>query len=432
MRTKWLCTCSVLASAAASAQTCQPYWAQISYESIPPFAARWTVCDDGSGPTLHLASQVQQVLYYRWRNRQWEQLPTAGLPPDRTIAMGLTVQDDGSGPALYTLVRLLSGADQPLRFRNGVWTEMPREFWQFNQSFWHPLVSADMGDGMRIYGKLPGSRIAKWDGAAWQQIGQLGGSSGQLTTYLLLPYDDGNGLALYAFGDFREINGVPALGFAKWDGSAWHGLWPEFVSIPQGSALAVVYDRGDGPAIYTMFRVGIGGEHRRGLHRWDGSAWEFLGGPDTLAPLFIGLSVMEDGAGKSLYITGEFSNFAGLPARSAVRYNADGFSLVPGSGQWRSASGYGPFDHERGESIAVVGDYWQGTSYVPALGLLVGCGIPNCPADCDASGSLNVVDYICFINDYAARRPYANAQPDAVFNIQDFVAFMARYAAGCP
>jgi hypothetical protein len=61
-----------------------------------------------------------------------------------------------------------------------------------------------------------------------------------------------------------------------------------------------------------------------------------------------------------------------------------------------------------------------------------------CYANCDNSTTapvLNVQDFTCFLQRYAAGDTYANCdnstQPP-VLNVQDFTCFLQRYAAGCP
>jgi hypothetical protein len=62
----------------------------------------------------------------------------------------------------------------------------------------------------------------------------------------------------------------------------------------------------------------------------------------------------------------------------------------------------------------------------------------TCYANCDASTGapvLNVNDFICFQNRFAAGDPYANCDGSTVapaLNVNDFVCFQARFAAGCP
>jgi hypothetical protein len=54
-----------------------------------------------------------------------------------------------------------------------------------------------------------------------------------------------------------------------------------------------------------------------------------------------------------------------------------------------------------------------------------------CYPDCDASGSLNIDDFICFQTAYALGDPYADCDADGALNIDDFVCFQTYYAIGC-
>jgi hypothetical protein len=65
-------------------------------------------------------------------------------------------------------------------------------------------------------------------------------------------------------------------------------------------------------------------------------------------------------------------------------------------------------------------------------------GGPTCYANCDSSTQapvLNVQDFTCFLQRYAAGESYANCDSSTVapvLNVQDFTCFLQAYAAGCP
>jgi hypothetical protein len=65
-------------------------------------------------------------------------------------------------------------------------------------------------------------------------------------------------------------------------------------------------------------------------------------------------------------------------------------------------------------------------------------GNEGCYANCDASTQtpiLNVQDFTCFLQRYAAGESYANCDNSTqapTLNVQDFTCFLQRYAAGCP
>jgi hypothetical protein len=64
-------------------------------------------------------------------------------------------------------------------------------------------------------------------------------------------------------------------------------------------------------------------------------------------------------------------------------------------------------------------------------------GPPACFANCDASTAepvLNVADFSCFLQKYAAADPYANCDQSTtppVLNVADFSCFLQKFAAGC-
>jgi probable HAF family extracellular repeat protein len=65
-------------------------------------------------------------------------------------------------------------------------------------------------------------------------------------------------------------------------------------------------------------------------------------------------------------------------------------------------------------------------------------GPPECYANCDGSTVtpvLNVNDFTCFLNRYAAGDSYANCDGSTampVLNVNDFTCFLNRFVAGCP
>ncbi|MCA9278028.1 MAG: LamG domain-containing protein [Phycisphaeraceae bacterium] len=54
-----------------------------------------------------------------------------------------------------------------------------------------------------------------------------------------------------------------------------------------------------------------------------------------------------------------------------------------------------------------------------------------CYADCNNSCSLDIFDYICFGNAYAASTSYADCDGSGSLNIFDYICFGNAYAAGC-
>ena len=74
------------------------------------------------------------------------------------------------------------------------------------------------------------------------------------------------------------------------------------------------------------------------------------------------------------------------------------------------------------------GDQWI---FFPAL-----CGgdssVLACYADCDASGTLDIFDFLCFQDAFVAASLSSDCDGDGQLDIFDFVCFQSAFAAGCP
>ena len=57
---------------------------------------------------------------------------------------------------------------------------------------------------------------------------------------------------------------------------------------------------------------------------------------------------------------------------------------------------------------------------------------PPCPADFNADGNLNLLDFVAFQIGWLAQDPAADCNADAVLDILDFVCFQGLFQAGCP
>lgn len=55
----------------------------------------------------------------------------------------------------------------------------------------------------------------------------------------------------------------------------------------------------------------------------------------------------------------------------------------------------------------------------------------TCPADCDANGSLDILDFVCFQSLFLSGDPAADCDGDGQLNVLDFVCFQLTFQAGC-
>ena len=247
------------------------------------------------------------------------------------------------------------------------------------------LAVFDDGDGLALYaagdfeqaGGLPVNMIAKWDGSNWSRLG--GGLSGG-NVNALAAHDDGGGEALYAAGTFTSADGTAVNRIARWDGSNWSAVGSGLDSTV--FALAV-YNDGGGEELYAggSFLNAGGGPANR-LAKWDGAGWSALGsGADAPVNALI---VHDDGGGSALYAGGNFSDAGGTAASHIAKWDGASWSAL-GSGLDDRAYSLGVYDDGGGAALYVGGDFvnaggvaashiakWDGTNWSA-----LGAGISN-------------------------------------------------------
>ena len=271
----------------------------------------------------------------------------------------------------------------------------------------HSLAVFDDGNGpalcaggafMRAGGVLVNG-IARWDGTNWTALGS-GVTSG--TVDALLAFDDGSGPALYAGGNFDQIDGRPAGGLGKWGGTSWTPLgavssvefralatyadvsglalygaanapgvgayvmrkrgaqWDNRGGLIDGEVDALAaFDDGSGAALYVGgYFTDAGGVPVTNIARWDGSAWTSLG--SGLGGEVDALCVFDDGSGPALYAGGTFTLAGGVPAAHIAKWNGSDWSALGdglGGGGTTRVSGLAVFDDGVGPALFVAGTF---------------------------------------------------------------------------
>jgi trimeric autotransporter adhesin len=312
-------------------------------------------------------------------------------------------------------------------------------------------------------------RLARWNGANWEQVGPgLGdGSVGGITVF------QGQLHLVGTFTRTGEETGWQILGrgLARWDGTAFHdvgsgGLQPgPGESLGPATSGAAVFDlNGVGPSLYVWGGFGMaGGTRVWGIARWDGNNWHDVGGGARLsngihAAWIRSVTVFDDGTGEALWI--------GSSAQSSSGFHWVGGNVpAQGIAKWDGTAWYSPnitvnnnvfalqqFNDPTGEPVL-----WTGGQYTAIGGQTANriarfkCDAPPpppaCYANCDGSITppiLNVEDFTCFINEFAAASQlpheqqlthYANCDQSItppVLNVEDFTCFINKFAQGCP
>ncbi|MBI5362169.1 MAG: hypothetical protein HZA53_03255 [Planctomycetes bacterium] len=229
------------------------------------------------------------------------------------------------------------------------------------------LATYDAGNGLELYaggdftrfGALQGNYIARWNGTAWSSLGS--GLDAQPTAMAV--YDDGTGPALYVCGNFSVAGGIATSGIARWNGSSWSAV---------GSGLAapsvlLVYDDGSGPALFAGGNfTSMGGVPANRVAKWNGTSWSALGtGANSTVRT---LTRHDDGSGPALYAGGDFSNVGGVPAGRVARWNGTSWSAL-GPSFSNSVYALTSYDSGTGARLYAAGTMglgvqrWNGTSW---------------------------------------------------------------------
>lgn len=116
--------------------------------------------------------------------------------------------------------------------------------------------------------------LARWDGASWNEVGGGLTQTGGEIVYALAFDAAGD---LYAGGTFTEIGGVAASRVARWNGTDWSDVGGGVTGSTGGgtSVRDFAFDGGGNVYIGGSFTE-AGGVTVNAVARWTGSAWEAL------------------------------------------------------------------------------------------------------------------------------------------------------------
>jgi hypothetical protein len=420
-----------LAACADAMAQCSPYWSRV--EGTAPAFENAVVSLRTDEENRLFLSRSFPTRVYELRDRAWVEIPTPAFPGISNTS-SIHVLDDGYGPALYLRPTISEpGGSYRLAYKRTPeqWVQLPPAFTEDN--YW-PIASCDFGNGVHIYGKKQISGLYRWNGSAWDFVASTG--AGEI--YEIVRFDTGSTPDIYVVGQFDSIGGVQARGFAKWNGSEWSEPVPEARHNPwsPASRSTLVADLGDGPALYTL-KVHVPGLPGR-IFKYNGTTWsqfgEFSTPPGSLYNV-VDMHLHDDGRGPALYICGSFDDFGGVQARGIVRFDGVNYEPLGAGGMSRYLA---TVDDPAGTAL-FVGQTSQttgGGTVTNLAALWVGC--PNCYANCDLSTTapkLNIADFVCFLQKFAANDPYANCDNSSAapaINIADFQCFLQKFAAGCP
>ncbi len=440
----------LLGPADSRAQQCQPYWVNLPASSdVTSAFTTTTIGSSGSRGQLVVSKLGNSQVGYTSPAQLWNGRSFVPLGPGISAMAGdIKLLDDGqSGSRLYLSARTPPNSGVPLGFRwNGAaWVPMPPAMLPVSSQGTYAMAFPKFSTGLSgvngLYGNfspefVPNRFIVRWSGTAWKPIGVLSNLTG-IVQDPMMAYTEGGVNYIVVSGVFEEISGVPAHRLARWDGREWTAM-----GTPPTTALALsVYDDGTGPSLYMGYNGTISNDpmQREGVARWTGTSWVSVGGGTNRTDMGYGgvnaMAVFDDGSGPALFVAGSFNRAGGIPALQVAKWNGQAWSAL-GAGISGFIKDMTVANDGRGDSLFILGDIFGvgGSNVYSDIVQWVGCR-GQCYANCDnstASPRLNVNDFMCFLDAFARREPYANCTVDHDINAADFICFMNKFAAGCP
>ncbi len=294
-----------------------------------------TVADLGDGPALYVAGSfktidgIQVNGVAKWDGAAWSPLGSGILGGSR---WNIASYNDGSGTAIYLFGDFSSvgGVEVPggvAKWDGSTWqdTGIPAP-----EGKWDGYSYND-GSGEKLFVsgftnfEETDEVVATWDGSQLRATGFFG-LFGNDPPRAFAAYDDGNGTALYAAGDF-ESDTLGTFKLAKWDGSTWTPISTDLQGEPKS---LTVFDDGNGPALFIggeqLWSTGSPPGTRYPLARWDGTL-SMVGGPFT-GRRSAELKVFDAGAGPELYVMGDFTQIGGVSAKGIAKWNGKTWSAL--------------------------------------------------------------------------------------------------------
>lgn len=342
---------------------CQGEWAAAGVSQIPGFNEEVEVVHawdpDGEGPEpvniiagggfINIGA-IQVQLIARWDGASWQPMGALGegfhrvaalatLPSGELLAGGSFRRDgepsylakwdgaawssvgEGPGGAVETIAVLPNGdivvggaffGGAWINHWDGIsWSSAP--YGGFD-GFVRALAVLPNGDlvaagAFATAGGNAASRIARWDGQAWVEMG--GGISGDGTAEVfslaVLPNGD-----VVAGGRFRDAGGVLVKNIARWDGSRW---WPLGEGLDGDVVTMTVLPDGDIVAVDMIDSDFIGTRVDQPV-RWNGHMWSNIG--EVAQGNLLALTTMPDG---DVVAGGFFSHFGSQWTDRVARWN---------------------------------------------------------------------------------------------------------------
>ncbi len=307
--------------------------------------------------------------------------------------------------------------------------------WEWDGSAWTQVSTSGLGGEGRshfgiaydstqeltfVFGGMgPVSRfnndLWQWDGVSWT-MAPVSGDSPQARNGAAMAFDAARGV-LVLFGG--ETSSAWVRDTWEYDGSAWTRVATSGPSARAYAAMA--YD----PVREVTVLFGGGPTPQEDTWEWDGVSWASR---SVSAPPERSFPAMTYDSDRQAMVVFGGTTFGPTSYDDTWQFDGATWAQLDASGPSRRYSTAFTFDADRNNAVLFGG--LDGSRFHSDTWVLT-CA-EECYADCDGSGSLDLFDFLCFQNDFAASAPSADCDASGALDFFDFLCFQNAFAAGCP
>jgi hypothetical protein len=455
------CLCHISALSPASAQTICGTWSPFTGPNAggptqSPWVRRIIRWDHGGGDSLIIAGRFHGAVpslrnIARFDGEVYHPLASGLGASTSGEVRDLIIFDDGAGPMLYAAGEFSVGpfgSDIGLaRWMGTAWAS-PLPFSPISYGHGRALAVHDDGSGEALFIAMQNALVRFQNSTASIVVG----APAPGYTYALVSFDDGTGPALYVGGEFSTAGGNPVSSLARYQNGAWSdvGGGVQTSGTYRGTVYRLrVLDDGSGPALYVAgYFARVQGQFTPGVASWRAGEWTvYPPGPGFIVIAQSGpwdVALLETTSPPTLLLASPFLRIMPNEGPEAK----GGLLAYTPAGGWVAAGPPGDggtyeLFWDTPDRLLVAGRLQAD----PDVTIAAWAPCPSCYANCDRSTAapiLNIDDFTCFINAFAAAGAlppeqqlahYANCDrsttPPAL-NIDDFTCFINQFAVGCP
>ena len=318
-----------------------------------------------AGGTFTMAGGVTANNVAKWTGTTWSSLGTG--PANGVNGAVYTLAVAGSGDVYAGgSFRQAGGAAAPYvaRWSGTAWNSLGMGTANGMSGPVNALAVAGNGDVyaggfFMMAGGVAASRVARWNGTAWNPLG-TGAANGVSGVVLVLAVA-GNG-DVYAGGFFTQAGAVGANNVARWNGTAWSSLGAGLSSGGSSYVYALtVASTGDVSVGGSFTQAGAVGANN--VAQWTGTVWNALG-TGLANGLNGGINALVIASNGSVYAGGDFTQAGAIVANGVVRWTGTMWAPL-GIGSANGVNG-----SVTALALASNGDVYAGGNFTTAGGVV--------------------------------------------------------------